>query len=140
MSIGAGRLGVAAGVVLGVAGCANASYLSAAYVGVAPQIVTTACRDAYEVYDKREEHKLLVVSHLLRELAPCDSSGATPPGGQPRKLPRFEQTARVYFAEIRRAECRIVSAAALSPLHYEINYACEGPGGPPYAVPRRGRG
>ena len=121
MSARLGRLGLAAGPLVVLAGCATASYLSSAYIGVPPQIVTTGCKDTYEVYDKRQAGKLLVVSNVLRELAECDGSGR-----DRGKLARFEETARVYFAEIRRAECRIVTAAALSPLHAEFTYACEG--------------
>jgi hypothetical protein len=130
-----GKIGTIAACVLGLAAC-NTSYLSSAYVGVTPQIVTAGCRDPYEVYDKRQGHKLLVVSHVFREYAGCGGNAGSSAEATARA--RFREAAEHYLTEMRPGECRILDATAVSSLHHEFTYACASPEPPAarVALPR----
>lgn len=119
---------VVAALLLG--SCRTAAYLSDTYVGVVPQIVTTGCRDAYEIYDKREAGKLLVVSHLFRERPDCGGPGKVALDAEGARKARFREAADTYLGEIRRGGCRILESAALSSLHYEYLYTCPAAPGP----------
>jgi hypothetical protein len=122
-----GRWGLAGGLALLATACSTASYLSSTYVGILPQIVTTGCRDAYEVYDKRDAHKLLVVSHIFREVSDCGGPGRADLSAEAARRARFREAADLYLADIRRGDCRILEESALSRMHYEYVYACAGP-------------
>jgi hypothetical protein len=131
-----GRLGVAGATVVALAAC-NTSYLSSAYVGVTPQIVTAGCRNSYEVFDKRQGNKLLVVSHIFREYAGCGGGKASGSAEETARA-RFREAAEHYLTEMRPGECRIVDGTAVSALHHEFTYACSAPDRPAarVALPR----
>ena len=121
------RLCVAGFLALLVGACSAASYLSSTYGGVAPQIITTGCRDAYEVYDKQDARRLLVVSHIFREHSDCGGPGRPVLTGDGARRARFSEAAEHYLAELRRADCRVLETNAISTLHYEFVYACSTP-------------
>jgi hypothetical protein len=120
---------------MGLAAC-NTSYLSSAYVGVTPQIVTAGCRDSYEAYDQRAAHKLLIVSHVFREYAGCGGAPGSSPEATARA--RFRAAADHYLTEMRAGECRILDGTVVSSLHHEFTYACATPEPKParVALPR----
>lgn len=132
-------MGLAGTLVLLGSACTTASYMSTTYVGISPQIVTTSCRDAYEVYDKRDAHKVLVVSHIFREFAGCTGPGGSSLAGEAGRRQRFEQAAASYLTDNRRSDCRTLGTTALSALHYEFTYACTKPDPLPKAAQKLGR-
>lgn len=113
---------------LALSGCTGFSYISKTYVSLTPQVVTIRCNDPYEVYDQRQQRRLLVVSDALREVAGC-GIGDRYAGRDPRetRAARFRLAARTYLDETVREDCRITGETVFTDLQTEFAYACGGP-------------
>lgn len=110
--------------------------ISATYATLTPQVVTTGCNDPYEVYDRREARRFLIVSNGFREIAGCGVEGD--PAATRRA--RFREAAETYLRETRREACRIATENAFTDLHTEFTYTCPGtdrPGAPVVRLPGR---
>ncbi|WP_336486373.1 hypothetical protein [Methylobacterium nigriterrae] len=128
---------------LSVAGCTGFSYISKTYVSLTPQVVTIGCNDPYEIYDQRQQRRMLVVSNALREVTGCGLGGrfeGLDPGES--RTQRFRLAARTYLDETVREDCQITGETIFTDLQTEFAYACAGPVEPRGAkVPRLpGRG
>lgn len=133
------RLAFVAGLGAG-AGCAEFSYISGTYVTLKPQIVTIGCNEPYEVFDRREGSRMLVVSNGLREFAGCGLDGASAAETVPAETRRrrFRAAAETFLAETLRQECRLAGETAFTDLQTEFVYDCPR-GGPirPLRLPGR---
>ncbi|WP_375462930.1 hypothetical protein [uncultured Methylobacterium sp.] len=119
---------VALGVALGVSGCTGFSYISKTYVSLRPQVVTIGCNDPYEVYDQRQQRRLLIVSNAVREVTGCgigDRYADRDPGET--RVTRFRLAARTYLDETVREDCRITGETVFTDLQSEFVYTCGGP-------------
>lgn len=133
MKAGLRRLVPALGLVLGlaaaVAGCNAGSsvdvfaHISGTYVTLTPQVVTIGCNEPYEVYDRREGRRMLVVSNAPREIAGCGLDGADPDAT--RRL-RLRTAAETFLRETRREECRLSGETPFTDLMTEFPYTCPG--------------
>lgn len=110
--------------------------ISATYAALTPQVVTIGCNDPYEVYDRRESHRFLIVSNGFREIAGCGARDDL--GGDPAatRRARFREAAETYLRETRREACRIATENAFTDLHTEFTYSCPGPDRPGAPVVR----
>ena len=119
-------LAVATG--LAVTGCTGFAHISKTYVSLTPQVVTISCNDPYEVYDQRQQRRMLVVSNALREVTGCgigDRYAERDPGET--RTARFRLAARTYLDETVREDCKITGEAVFTDLQTEFVYACGGP-------------
>ena len=119
-------LAVATG--LAVTGCTGFSHISKTYVSLTPQVVTISCNDPYEVYDQRQQRRMLIVSNALREVTGCgigDRYAERDPGET--RAARFRLAARTYLDETVREDCKITGEAVFTDLQTEFVYACAGP-------------
>ncbi|RVU19699.1 hypothetical protein [Methylobacterium oryzihabitans] len=108
-------------VGLAVAGCTEFSTISRIYVGLPVQVVTIGCNDPYEVYDQRQQRRMLLVSNGLREFAGCGLDGADPALTRRR---RFGEAAETYLRETARETCRITGETVYDDLKTEFAYSC----------------
>ena len=119
-------IGLAAASLL--TGCTGFAYISKTYVGLTPQVVTIGCKDPYEVYDQRQQRRMLVVSNSLREVTGCGIGdafvGRDPAETRPE---RFRSAARAYLDETAREDCRITGESVFTDLQTEFTYACGAP-------------
>ncbi|GEP04139.1 hypothetical protein [Methylobacterium oxalidis] len=113
---------------LSVAGCTGFSYISKTYVSLTPQVVTIGCNDPYEVYDQRQQRRMLIVSNALREVTGC-GIGDRYAGHDPAatRTERFRLAARTYLDETLREDCRISGETIFTDLQTEFAYTCAGP-------------
>ena len=124
MGAGARRLGVAMGLAAAAGGCNGFGYISGTYVTLVPQVVTIGCNEPYEIYDRLEGRKMLVVSNALREVAGCGLDGADPAAS--RRL-RFRTAAETFLRETQREACRVGEETVFGELQTEFTYRCPGP-------------
>jgi hypothetical protein len=108
-------------VGVAAAGCTEFSYISKTYVGLPAQVVTIGCNDPYEVFDQRQQRKVLVVSNGLREFAGCGLDGGDPALTRRR---RFSEAATTYLRETARETCTIVGETVFTDLQTEFVYSC----------------
>ena len=117
-------------LVAALAGCTVTSfaYISKTYVGLPVQVVTIGCKEPYEVYDNRQERRMLIVSNALREITGCnlndlriDSDPAA------TRTNRFRTAARAYLDETVREDCTITGETDFDDLKTEFAYACAAP-------------
>ncbi|MFE1599959.1 hypothetical protein [Methylobacterium sp. ID0610] len=122
------RTGLLGGIALlaglGTAGCVEFGYISHTYASLKPQVVTIGCNDPYEVFDERQQRKVLIVSNGLREVAGCGLDGADPALTRRR---RFNEAVAAYLRETDRDTCRIVGETVFDDLRTEFVYACAEP-------------
>lgn len=113
---------------LAVSGCTGFSYISKTYVSLTPQVVTIGCNDPYQVYDQRQERRMLVVSNALREVTGCGISDLYA-GRDPSQTrsERFRLAARTFLDETVRQDCRITGETVFTDLQTEFGYTCAGP-------------
>jgi hypothetical protein len=111
-----------------VTGCTGFSYISKTYVSLTPQVVTIGCNDPYEIYDQRQQRRMLVVSNALREVTGCGLGGRYE-GRDPAetRTQRFRLAARTYLDETVREDCQITGETIFTDLQSEFVYACGGP-------------
>lgn len=121
MRVGAGRLGIVAALAVAASGCNGFAYISGTYVTLKPQVVTIGCSEPYEVYDRREGRRMLIVSNALREVAGCGLDGADPVAS--RRL-RFRAAADAYLRETQRESCRVGEETVFGALQTEFTYLC----------------
>ncbi|GJE62226.1 hypothetical protein [Methylobacterium trifolii] len=130
--------GLAITLGLAVSGCTGFGYISKTYVSLKPQVVTISCNDPYEVYDQRQQRRMLVVSNALREVTGCgigDRYAARDPAET--RAQRFRLAARTYLDETVREDCRVSGETVFTDLQTEFSYTCAGPVEPRNAkVPR----
>lgn len=110
---------------LAVSGCTGFSYISKTYVSLTPQVVTITCNDPYEVYDQRQQRRMLVVSNAVREITGCgigDRYAAGDPAAT--RAARFRLAARTYLDETVREDCRITGETVFTDLQSEFAYSC----------------
>ena len=124
MTTGATRLTIAAALAATAAGCNGFGHISGTYVTLTPQVVTIGCNEPYEVYDRREGRKMLIVSNALREIAGCGLDGADPAASA--RL-RFRTAAETYLRETQREACRLGEETVFGALQTEFVYSCPGP-------------
>lgn len=119
---------IAIALSIAVSGCTGFSYISKTYVSLTPQVVTIGCNDPYEVYDQRQQRRMLIVSNALREVAGC-GVGERYEGRDPAatRTERFRLAARTYLDETVREECRLAGETIFTDLQTEFRYTCEGP-------------
>lgn len=122
------RLAGPLALALGLGGCTGFSYISKTYVSLTPQVVTIGCKDPYEIYDQRQQRRMLVVSNTLREVTGC-SLGEAFTGRDPAetRVERFRLAARTYLDETVREDCKIAGERVFSDLQTEFRYTCAGP-------------
>jgi hypothetical protein len=117
-----------ASLSLAASGCTGFSYISRTYVSLTPQVVTIGCNDPYEVYDQRQQRRMLIVSNALREVTGCgigDRYAGRDPAAS--RAERFRLAARAYLDETVREDCRITGETVFTDLQTEFAYACAGP-------------
>ena len=122
------RLGLTLALAGTAAGCNGFGYISGTYVTLSPQVVTIGCNEPYEIYDRRDGRKMLVVSNALREVAGCglaEDGGAADPAVS-RRL-RFRTAAETFLRESQRDACRIGEETVFGTLQTEFTYVCPGP-------------
>lgn len=134
------RLALSFAVASGLAltGCTGFSHISKTYVSLTPQVVTISCNDPYEVYDQRQQRRMLIVSNALREVTGCgigDRYAERDPADT--RAARFRLAARTYLDETVREECKIVAETVFTDLQTEFVYTCAGPIEPRNAKPPR---
>lgn len=124
----AAGLALALALAGGVAGCTGFSYISKTYVSLTPQVVTISCNDPYEVYDQRQQRRMLVVSNAIREVTGC-GIGDRYAGRDPAatRVERFRLAARTYLDETVREDCRISGETIFTDLQTEFRYTCSAP-------------
>ncbi|MCJ2014412.1 hypothetical protein MKK53_18020 [Methylobacterium sp. J-076] len=113
-----------------LAGCTatSFSYISKTYVGLPSQVVTIGCKEPYEVYDNRQERRMLVVSNGLRELTGCNLNDLRiDPDPAASRVGRFRTAARAYLDETVREECAITGETDFDALKSEFAYSCSAP-------------
>ncbi|GBU18544.1 MULTISPECIES: hypothetical protein [Methylobacterium] len=117
---------VAAGLTL--AGCTGFAYISKTYVSLTPQVVTIGCNEPYEVFDQRQQRRMLIVSNALREVTGC-GIGERGAGRDPAatRTERFRLAARTYLDETVREDCKISGETIFTDLQTEFRYTCSGP-------------
>lgn len=120
----AGHLALAAALAAAAAGCNGFGTISGTYVTLRPQVVTIGCNEPYEVYDRSEGRRMLVVSNALREVTGCGLDGADPNAS--RRL-RFRTAAETFLRETGREACRLGGETIFTDLQTEYLYACPGP-------------
>ncbi|NIX76981.1 hypothetical protein [Microvirga terricola] len=118
-----------------MAACASPGLVEiSTYIGVAPTQVNTSCHGGYEVFDKKDEHRLLIRPYALSLMANgvCRSQ---------RGLPRLTSLPGVWYAEpaqeyltmqgsesvplaSRRYGCRLTAGMGLTASHSEFWYQC----------------
>ena len=124
------RLAFSLAVALGLSasGCTGFSYISKTYVSLTPQVVTIGCNDPYEVYDQRQQRRILIVSNGLREVTGCgigEGYAGRDPGET--RAARFRLAARSYLDETVREACKITGETVFTDLQTEFVYTCAGP-------------
>ncbi|ACL59774.1 hypothetical protein [Methylobacterium nodulans] len=119
-----GLVGIALLAGLATAGCTTFGYISHTYASLKPQVVTTGCKDPYEVFDQRQTRRMLIVSNGLREVAGCGLDGADP---ALTRRQRFSEAATTYLQETDRETCRIIGETVFDDLRTEFVYACAEP-------------
>ena len=122
------RLALFLAVALGVSGCTGFSYISKTYVSLSPQVVTIGCNDPYEVYDQRQQRRMLVVSNAVREFTGC-GIGERHEGREPAasRTERFRLAARTYLDETVREDCKLAGETIFTDLQTEFRYTCDAP-------------
>ncbi len=118
-----------------IAGCTATSfaYISKTYVGLPSQIVTIGCKEPYEVYDNRQQRRMLIVSNGLREVTGCNLNDLRiDPDPAGSRVSRFRTAARAYLDETVREDCTITGETVFDALKSEFAYSCSAP------VERRG--
>ncbi|MBY0299358.1 MAG: hypothetical protein K2X71_25520 [Methylobacterium sp.] len=119
-----GLWGIVLLVGLAAAGCTDFAYTSKTYASLRAQVVTIGCNDPYEVFDERQQRRMLIVSNGLREVAGCGLNGADP---ALTRRGRFTEAAVTYLAETGRETCRITGETVFTDLRTEFAYACAEP-------------
>jgi hypothetical protein len=119
-----GLWAIALAAVLAASGCVEFGYVSRTYASLKAQVVTIGCNDPYEVFDQRQQRKMLVVSNGLREVAGCGLDGADP---ALTRRKRFGEAAVTYLQETSRETCRITGETVFDELHTEFAYSCAEP-------------
>ena len=66
---------IAVATGLAVTGCTGFSHISKTYVSLTPQVVTISCNDPYEVYDQRQQRRMLIVSNAAGGMNPLHDKG-----------------------------------------------------------------
>jgi hypothetical protein len=128
MAACAQRLGIVAALAAASAGCNGFGYISGTYVTLKPQVVTIGCNEPYEVYDRRDGAKMLIVSNALREVAGCGLADQSfPSDPEASRRVRFRAAAEAYLRETQRDACRIGTETAFGALQTEFTYLCPGP-------------
>jgi hypothetical protein len=111
-----------------LAGCTtSAGYIYATYQYEPERRVRIDCGGDYAVYDKAADSRMLVVTNAYLE-ARNVSCGPNEPA-----ILRARRVAETYLAASNRPECRVTDSSELTPLHYEVTYAC------PAVAPAAGR-
>ena len=118
-----GRFGISVLVSTLLAGCSieTASYAMNQYGEVRGVRVRLDCRDTYEVFDRRDWGRLIVVTNPVNEAlaASCVDAAALP------RPERMRRVAEIYLAETSsRPECTQSGQRELTPLHSEFDYRC----------------
>lgn len=113
-----------------LAGCTatSFSYISKTYVALPAQVVTIGCKEPYEVYDNRQERRMLIVSNALREFTGCNLNDIridSDPAGT--RMNRFRTAARAYLDETVREDCTITGETDFDDLKSEFAYSCSAP-------------
>ena len=117
-------------LVAALAGCTVTSfaYISKTYVGLPVQVVTIGCKEPYEVYDNRQERRMLIVSNALREITGCNLNDLRiDPDPAATRTSRFRTAARAYLDETVREDCTITGETDFDDLKIEFAYACAAP-------------
>lgn len=127
MGAGARRLSVAVGLAAAAGGCNGFGYISGTYVTLVPQVVTIGCNEPYEIYDRLEGRKMLVVSNALREVAGCGLGDGAPADPAASRRQRFRTAAETFLRESQREACRIGEETVFGDLQTEFTYRCPGP-------------
>ncbi|GJE39714.1 hypothetical protein [Methylobacterium persicinum] len=113
-----------------LAGCTatSFSYISKTYVGLPSQVVTIGCKEPYEVYDNRQQRRVLIVSNALREVTGCNLNDLRiDPDPAGTRTSRFRTAARAYLDETVREDCTITGETVFDPLKSEFAYSCSAP-------------
>lgn len=123
---------------LGACTATNFSYISKTYVGLPSQVVTIGCKEPYEVYDNRQQRRMLIVSNALREVTGCNINDLRiDPDPEGTRVSRFRAAAHAYLDETVREDCTIRGETVFDSLKTEFAYACSAPIEPRNAkVPR----
>lgn len=124
------RLAIPALLAPIVAGCTATSfaYISKTYVGLPSQVVTIGCKEPYEVYDNRQQRRVLIVSNGLREIAGCNLNDLRiDPDPEATRVGRFRAAARAYLDETVREDCAITGETVFDALKSEFAYSCSAP-------------
>lgn len=103
-------------LALASSGCA-AGYLLTTYQGSESAVVSLTCKDAYRIYERRAQSKILV------RLDPAVEAVRMVCGATPR-AERARAVVVQRLADTERSACQVVSQVSLSPLHEEFVYAC----------------
>lgn len=113
-----------------LAGCSatSFSYISKTYVGLPSQVVTIGCKEPYEIYDNRQQRRMLIVSNALREVAGCNLNDLRiDPDPAASRTGRFRTAARTYLDETVREDCTITGETDFDALKIEFAYSCATP-------------
>ena len=113
-----------------LAGCSatSFSYISKTYVGLPSQVVTIGCKEPYEIYDTRQQRRMLIVSNALREVAGCNLNDLSiDPDPAASRTGRFRTAARTYLDETVREDCTITGETDFDALKIEFAYSCAAP-------------
>jgi len=113
-----------------LAGCSatSFSYISKTYVGLPSQVVTIGCKEPYEIYDNRQQRRMLIVSNALREVAGCNLNDLRiDPDPAASRTGRFRTAARTYLDETVREDCTITGETDFDALKIEFAYSCAAP-------------
>ncbi len=104
------------------------SYISKTYVGLPSQVVTIGCKEPYEIYDNRQQRRMLIVSNALREVTGCNLNDLSiDPDPSASRTGRFRTAARTYLDETVREDCTITGETDFDALKIEFAYSCAAP-------------
>lgn len=125
-----------AGLALAACSIDAFTYTVGTYGTVKETHVHLGCRDTYEVFDRPERGRLLVVTTPLNEVI-LDTCGG--PASQLSGPERMGRAAAIFLDErSNRPGCAVVSAKPIDALHTEYAYRCDGAPSPAVKRSRRG--
>ena len=90
--------------------------------------MTIGCKEPYEVYDNRQQRRMLIVSNALREVTGCNLNDLRiDPDPAATRTGRFRTAARAYLDETVREDCTITGETDFDTLKAEFAYSCSAP-------------
>lgn len=120
-----------------VAACATSSGPSIySYVNVPPTPVNTRCMGGYQVFDKKDEGRLLITPYAVSLVANAACEGLSSSPRSPVTGVRYSAAAQEYLSmqnrdsvplESRRTGCQLTGGTELALTHSEFTYQCSVP-------------